>query len=130
LTSLLRPGPFKGIPTANESSSSTALGFPSWRVLSFGFFKDPDSNFAPSPYLSVAVGASDQAVIGRMIWDDEFIAATLMAPEGGSGRVRLDRLRHDTASILVGRITAGEECGGKSILKTAFVKANRRELCL
>ena len=46
-----------------------------------------------------------------MIWDDEFIAATLTAPERGSVGVRLDRLRHDTASILVGRITAGEECG-------------------
>jgi hypothetical protein len=51
--------------------------------LSFGFFKDADSNVAPQSYLGTAVGASDQAVIGRMIWDDEFIAAALGASEGG-----------------------------------------------
>ena len=55
--------------------------------------------------------------------DGESIAATLAAPERESVRVRLDRLRHDTASILVGR-TTGEEWlnGAKSILKMAFVK--------
>src|SRR6266571_189953 len=37
--------------SANESGSSTALGFPSWRafLLSFGFFKDADSNVAHRP---------------------------------------------------------------------------------
>ena len=58
--------------------------------------------------------------------DGESIAATLTAPEGAGVRVRLDWRRHDTASILVGRTTAVEEAErGKSILKTAFVKANR-----
>jgi hypothetical protein len=51
--------------------------------LSFGFFKDADSNVAPQSYLGTAVGAGDKAVIGRMVWDDEFIAATLRASEGG-----------------------------------------------
>jgi hypothetical protein len=49
----------------------------------FGFFKDADSNVAPSPDLSAAVFASDRAVIGRIFWDDESIAATLGASEGG-----------------------------------------------
>src|SRR5437870_12175587 len=59
-----------------------------------------------------------------MLWDDESIAATPTAPEGAGVRVRLDRLRHDTASILVSRTTAGEEWlnGDQSILKTASVK--------
>ena len=54
----------------------------------FGFFKDADSNVAPPSDLGTAVGASDQAVIGRMIWDDEFIAAALGASEGVSGMAR------------------------------------------
>ena len=37
----------------------------------------------PTVLFRTAVGASDQAVIGRMIWDDEFIAAALGASEGG-----------------------------------------------
>ena len=87
------------------------LGFPPWRtfLLSFGFLKDAESNVAPPSYSSTAVSAGDKAVIGRMIWDGESIAATLTAPERGSVRVRLIRLRHDTASILVSRTTAGEE---------------------
>ena len=101
------------------------LGSPSSLGHGFGFFKDADSHVAPPSYPGTAVGASDETVICRMVWDDESIAATLTASEWGSVRVRLNRLRHDTASILVGRTTAGEECGAKSILKTAFVKANR-----
>ena len=87
------------------------MGFPYWRAfpLSFGFFKNADSNVTPPPYPGTAVGASDETVICRMVWDDESIAATLTAPERGSVRVRLDRLRHDTASILVSRTTTGEE---------------------
>jgi len=108
-----------------SSGSTAALGFPSCLGHGFGFFKDADSHVAPPSYPGTAVGASDETVICRMVWDDESIAATLTASEWGSVRVRLNRLRHDTASILVGRTTAGEECGAKSILKTAFVKANR-----
>ena len=69
----------------------------------------PKPHVAPPSYPGTAVGASDETVICRMVWDDESIAATLTAPERGSVRVRLDRLRHDTASILVGRTTTGEE---------------------
>src|SRR6266571_3101921 len=71
--------------SANESGRSTALGFPSWRafLLSFGFFKDADSNIAPAPYPGTAVGASDETLICRMVWDDESIAAALRASEGG-----------------------------------------------
>jgi len=94
-----------------SSGSTAVLGLPSCLGHGFGFFKDADSNVAPPSYPGTAVGASDETVISRMVWDDESIAATLMAPERGSVRVRLDRLRHDTASILVRRTTAGEECG-------------------
>ena len=48
----------------------------------FGFFKDADSNVAPPSDLGTAVGAGDNALIGRMGRDDESIAATLTAPEG------------------------------------------------
>ena len=70
-------------------------------AMTFGFFKDADSNVAPPPYLSTAVGAGDKTVICRMVWDDESIAATLTAPEGGVVRVRLGLLWHGTASVLV-----------------------------
>src|SRR2546425_13273497 len=95
------------------------------RPFPVGFFKNADSHVAPPSDLGTAVGAGDNALIRRMGRDGESIAATLAAPERGSVRVRLDRLRHDTASILVGRTTAGGGMRGKSILKTAFVKANR-----
>ena len=67
------------------------LGFlSSWYSfpLSFGFFKDADSHVAPPSYPGTAVGAGDKAVTGRMIWDDEFIAAALGASEGASGMAR------------------------------------------
>ena len=100
------------------------LGFPSSLGHGFGFFKDADSHVAPPSDLGIAVGAGDNAPIGRMGRDGESIAATLAAPERESVRVRLDWLRHDTASILVSRTTAGEEWlnGDQSILKTASVK--------
>ncbi len=66
-----------------------------------GFFKDADSHVAPPPYPGTAVGASDETLICRMVWDDESIAATLTALEGGGIRVRLGRLWHGTASIPV-----------------------------
>ncbi len=47
------------------------------------------------------IGASDETLICRMVWDDESIAATLTALEGGGIRVRLGRLWHGTASIPV-----------------------------
>ena len=99
------------------------LGSPSSLGHGFGFLKDADSHVAPPSDLGTAVGAGDNALIRRMGRDGESIAATLAAPERESVRVRLDRLRHDTASILVGR-TTGEEWlnGAKSILKMAFVK--------
>src|SRR5881398_146026 len=79
------------------------------RPFPVGFFKDADSHVAPPSDLGTAVGAGDNAPIGRMGRDGESIAATLAAPERESVRVRLDRLRHDTASILVSRTTTGEE---------------------
>ena len=77
------------------------LGFPSSLGHGFGFFKDADSHVAPPSDLGTAVGAGDKTVICRMVWDDESIAATLTAPEGGVVRVRLGRLWHGTASIPV-----------------------------
>jgi hypothetical protein len=47
----------------------------------FGFFENADSHNAPAPYRSTAVGAGDEAVVCCMIWDVEFIAAALKAPE-------------------------------------------------
>ena len=35
----------------------------------FGFFKDADSHVAPPFYPGTAVGASDETVICRMVWD-------------------------------------------------------------
>jgi hypothetical protein len=55
--------------------------------LSFGFFKDSDSNVAPPSYSGTAVGAGDKAVICRIVWN-EFIAAALGASEGASGMAR------------------------------------------
>src|SRR5437763_16336394 len=79
------------------------------RPFPVGFFKDADSHVAPPSDLGTAVGAGDNAPIGRMGRDGESIAATLAAPERESVRVRLDRLRHDTASILVSGTTTGVE---------------------
>src|SRR5438445_4379548 len=78
------------------------------RPFPVGFFKDADSHVAPPSDLGTAVGAGDNALIGRMGRDGESIAATLAASERERLRVRLDRLRPDTASILVGRPTTGE----------------------
>ncbi len=116
-----------------SSGSTAALGFPSCLGHGFGFFKDADSHVAPPPDLGTAVGAGDNALIRRMGRDGESIAATLTAFERGSVRIRLDRLRHDTASILVGRTTAGEECGVSLFSKRtlsrriAKARAHRRE---
>jgi len=57
-----------------------------------------------------------------MVWNDESGAATLTAPERGSVRVRLDRLRHDTGPFWSSNYRR-REMRGKSILKTVFVKA-------
>ena len=93
------------------------------RPFPVGFFKNADSHVAPPSDLGTAVGAGDNALIGRMGRDSESIAATLAAPERESMRVRLNRLRHDTASILVGHYNRrGVAERGKSILKTALVK--------
>jgi len=125
--------PTFGVIRLRLSGSSASLGFPSCLGHSFAFFKDTDSNVAPPPYLGTAVAAGDETVICRIVWDDESIAATLTAPERGSVRVRLDRLRHDTASILVGRTTAGEKCGASLFSKRplsrriAKTRAHRRE---
>jgi len=72
---------------ATSGCCPATLGFP-WAFYFFGFFKDADSNVAPPPYLGTAVGASDQAVICRMVWDDEFIAAALRASEGSVRQAR------------------------------------------
>src|SRR5438876_12174540 len=89
-----------------------------------GFFKDADSHVAPPSDLGTAVGAGDNALIGRMGRDGESIAATLAAPERGSVRVRLDRLRHDTASILVGRTTGEERLNGASLFLKRPLSSN------
>jgi len=74
---------------SSRGSGRTALRPPS--VLRCGFFKDADSHVAPPSYPGTAVGAGDQAVTCRMIWDDEFVAATLRASEGESGMARAVR---------------------------------------
>ena len=51
--------------------------------MTFGFFKDADSNVAPPSYPGTAVGAGDETLIGRIVWNDEFIAAALRASEWG-----------------------------------------------
>jgi hypothetical protein len=74
------------LPTIASGCCPVTLGFLSSCCtfpLSFGFFKDADSHVAPPSYSGTAVGAGDKAVIGRMIWDDEFIAAALGTSEGG-----------------------------------------------
>ena len=53
------------------------LGSPSSLGHGFGFFKDADSHVAPPSDLGTAVGAGDNALIGRMGRDGESIAATL-----------------------------------------------------
>ncbi len=99
------------------------LGSPSSLGHGFGFFKDADSHVAPPSDLGTAVGAGDNALIGRMGRNGESIAATLTAPEGAGVRVRLDWLRHDTASILVSRTTTGEEwLNGASLFLKRLVK--------
>jgi hypothetical protein len=74
------------LPTIASSCCPVMLGFlSSWCSfpLGFGFFKDADSNVAPSSYSGTAIGAGDKAVSGRIVWNDEFIAATLRASESG-----------------------------------------------
>jgi hypothetical protein len=75
---------FWGVLSTTSASGrcTAALGF-SGPGHGFGFFKDADSNVAPPSYSGTAVGAGDKAVIGRIIWDNEFIAVTLRASEWG-----------------------------------------------
>src|SRR5207248_6077980 len=96
--------------TARRMASSTQVAFLGYGVTCaymlsafflVGCFKDADSHVAPPPYPGTAVSASDETLICRMVWDDESIAATLTALEGGGIRVRLGRLWHGTASIPV-----------------------------
>ena len=99
------------------------LGSPSSLSHGFGFFKDADSHVAPPSDLGIAVGAGDNAPIGRMGRDGESIAATLAAPERESVRVRVDRL-NDTASILVGRTTGEEWLNGASLFLKRPLSSN------
>ena len=94
------------------------------RPFPVGFFKNADSHVAPPSDLGTAVGAGDNALIRRMGRDGESIAATLAAPERESVRVRLDRLRHDTASILVGRTTGEEWLNGASLFLKRPLSSN------
>ena len=121
-----------GNPHSQEGHPERA-GLHVCRPFPVGFFKNADSHVAPPPDLGTTVGAGDNALIRRMGRDGESIAAALTAFERGSVRIRLDRLRHDTASILVGRTTAGEECGVSLFSKRplsrriAKARAHRRE---
>ncbi len=45
--------------------------------LLFGFFKQADANFSPGAYRFTTAGAPDETVIGRVVRDDEFIAAAI-----------------------------------------------------
>src|SRR5438105_13261580 len=94
------------------------------RPLPVGFFKNADSHVGPPSDLGTAIGAGDNALIGRVGRDGESIAATLAAPERESVRVRLDRLRHDTASILVGRTTGEEWLNGASLFLKRPLSSN------
>src|SRR6266496_5615369 len=86
-------------PRIAKKGTRTGGGLHVCRPFPVRFFKNADSHVAPPSDLGTAVGAGDNAPIGRMGRDGESIAATLTAPEGAGVRVRLDRLRHDTASI-------------------------------
>src|SRR5438105_9397147 len=111
-----------GNPHSQEGHPERA-GLHVCRPFPVGFFKDADSHVAPPSDLGTAVGAGDNALIGRMGRDDESIAATLTAPEGAGVRVRLDWLRHDTVhSGQSNYRRRGVAERGKSILKTALVK--------
>jgi len=59
---------------------------PSWPFLLAGFIKQADANFSPGAYRFTAASAPDRAVIGRVVWDDEFIVAAITAPERGGFR--------------------------------------------
>ena len=93
--------------------------------LSFGFLKDADSNVAPQSYLGTAVGASDQAVIGRMIWDDEFIAAALGASEGGVRHGACRPFWLAIADRLVSPAWVARLCAGKDGSQAGCVEAVR-----
>src|SRR5438874_13830090 len=65
-----------GNPHSQEGHPERA-GLHVCRPFPVGFFKDADSHVAPPSDLGTAVGAGDNALIGRMGRDDESIAATL-----------------------------------------------------
>ena len=112
-----------GNPHSQEGHPKRA-GLHVCRPFPVGFFKNADSHVAPPSDLGTAVGAGDNAPIRRMGRDDESIAATLTAPEGAGVRVRLDRLRHDTASILVSRTTGEEWLNGASLFLKRPLSSN------
>src|SRR6266581_7290073 len=83
-----RPGtqgltPLPGLrETVVVKSGRTALGFACAFYL-FGFFEDADSHLAPRRYRRTTVGAGNETLVCRTIWDYEFIASTLRASEWG-----------------------------------------------
>src|SRR5207245_11369132 len=87
-------------------------------------YGESDLHVVSRSELGTAVGAGVDALIGRMGRNGESIAASLAAPERGSVRVRLDRLRHDTASILVGRTTGEEWLNGASLFLKRPLSSN------
>jgi len=54
--------------------------------LLIGFFKQADANFSPGAYRFTTAGAPDETVIGRVVRDDEFIAAAITTSERGGFR--------------------------------------------
>src|SRR6266705_1521007 len=99
---------FSDAPASGRCTATLSFGGPGH---GFGFFKDAHSHVAPPPYPCTAVGASDQAVIGRMIWDDESIAAALGASEGGvrHGACRPFWLAIANRPAWVARLCAGKD---------------------
>src|SRR2546428_13811381 len=68
-----------GNPHSQEGHPERA-GLHVCRPFPVGFFKDADSHVAPPSDLGTAVGAGNNAPIGRMGRDGESIAATPAAP--------------------------------------------------
>jgi hypothetical protein len=115
-------------PPSLSSCCPVTLGFLSSCCtfpLSFGFFKDADSYIGPPSDLITAVGASDQAVSSRMVWDDEFIAAALKASEGSVRHGACRPFWLALANCVVSPAWVARLCAGKDGSQAGCAEAAR-----